>query len=106
MNEINYALNNLYATASPWTAADHAIADRISDYWVNYISTGAPIGNGLQYWPSKLLGNPRGYGIGRCLDLDSDFHEGEVWVHEELLWEMVRLTHSMTTDYPVGKAEM
>lgn len=51
MSEINYAFNNLYATDSPWTDADYEIADKLSDYWVNFISTGDPNGGSLPEWP-------------------------------------------------------
>lgn len=51
MSEINYAFNNLYGTDSPWTDADYEIADMLSDYWVNFISTGDPNGGGLPSWP-------------------------------------------------------
>ncbi|KAJ5946523.1 hypothetical protein N7454_003362 [Penicillium verhagenii] len=50
-SELNYALNNLYAVDSPWTIEDYEIADKLSDYWVNFISTGNPNGDGLPYWP-------------------------------------------------------
>ncbi|CAN8104790.1 unnamed protein product [Discula destructiva] len=58
MSEINYAFNNLYATDSPWEAADYEIADRLSDYWVNFISTGDPNGEGLPNWPSNSAEDP------------------------------------------------
>ncbi|KAJ4419123.1 hypothetical protein N0V82_005136 [Gnomoniopsis sp. IMI 355080] len=56
MSEINYAFNNLYATDSPWTADDYAIADKLSDYWVNFISTGNPNGGNLTNWPANANG--------------------------------------------------
>ncbi|KAI9708071.1 MAG: hypothetical protein M1820_004275 [Bogoriella megaspora] len=53
MSEINYAFNNLYATDRPWEDADCAIAERLSDYSVNYISTGDRNGAGLPTWPAN-----------------------------------------------------
>jgi carboxylesterase 2 len=53
MSEINYVFNNLYATDSPWTAEDYAIADTMSSYWANFIANGNPNGDGLAEWPAS-----------------------------------------------------
>lgn len=51
-SEIQYAFNNLYATPElEWTDDDKAIADKMSDYWVNFISSADPNGAGLASWP-------------------------------------------------------
>lgn len=50
-SEMNYAFNNLYATDLPWTSQDYEIADKLSSYWVNFISSGNPNGKGLSHWP-------------------------------------------------------
>lgn len=50
-SELNYAFNNLYAVDSPWTTEDYEIADKLSSYWANFISTGNPNGKGLPTWP-------------------------------------------------------
>ena len=57
-SEINYVFDNLYATNRPWTAEDHAIADRMSSYWVNFIKTGNPNGGGLPAWRTFSPGSP------------------------------------------------
>lgn len=49
-SEINYALNNLYDTDLPWEAEDYVIADTLNAYWVNFIKTGNPNGEGLVSW--------------------------------------------------------
>ncbi|WP_405988346.1 carboxylesterase/lipase family protein [Streptomyces sp. NBC_00986] len=49
-SEINYFLNNLYATDRPWTAEDHRIADTVSRYVVNFAATGDPNGPALRQW--------------------------------------------------------
>lgn len=46
-SEINYVLNNLYDTDSPWDTVDYEIAARMNEYWVNFIKTGNPNGDGL-----------------------------------------------------------
>ncbi|KAJ5544341.1 alpha/beta-hydrolase [Penicillium frequentans] len=51
-SEINYVLNNLYATDKPWTAEDYAIAKNMNAYWANFIKTGNPNGKGLVSWPA------------------------------------------------------
>ncbi|KAJ5279847.1 hypothetical protein N7478_005219 [Penicillium angulare] len=50
-SELNYAFNNLYATDLPWTSKDYEIADKLSSYWANFISSGNPNGKGLPQWP-------------------------------------------------------
>lgn len=57
-SEINYAFNNLYATDSPWTSEDYEIADKLSSYWANFISTGNPNGKGLANWPEATAKKP------------------------------------------------
>lgn len=49
-SEINYVLNNLYGTDLPWTAEDYAIAQKMNGYWVNFIKSGNPNGDGLEPW--------------------------------------------------------
>jgi carboxylesterase 2 len=52
-SEINYVLNTLYDTTStPWTAADYKIVRTTNQYWVNFIKTGNPNGEGLVNWPT------------------------------------------------------
>jgi para-nitrobenzyl esterase len=50
--EILYAFNNL--NAFPWLVDEHdqQVADLMSGYWLNFIKTGTPNGNGLPRWPS------------------------------------------------------
>ncbi|KAJ5947279.1 alpha/beta-hydrolase [Penicillium verhagenii] len=49
-SEINYVLNNLYATDKPWNAKDYEIAAKMNGYWSNFIKTGDPNGDGLVHW--------------------------------------------------------
>ncbi|GIK05794.1 hypothetical protein Aspvir_009907 [Aspergillus viridinutans] len=51
-SEINYVLNNLYATDKPWTTEDYTIAKTMNQYWANFIKTGNPNGDGLVSWPA------------------------------------------------------
>ena len=50
-SEINYVFNNLYATNRPWMDEDHKIADIMSSYWANFVTSGDPNGKGLPTWP-------------------------------------------------------
>ncbi|KAF3770834.1 alpha/beta-hydrolase [Cryphonectria parasitica EP155] len=50
MSEIQYTQNNLYYKQWDWEAADYEIADIMNAYWVNFIKTGNPNGDGLAQW--------------------------------------------------------
>ena len=49
--EVPYVFDNLRFVQRPWEPVDHQIADRLSAYWVNFIRSGDPNGNGLATWP-------------------------------------------------------
>ena len=49
-SEIPFALHNLYTWKEDWTDADKKLADRMSDYWVNFARTGNPNGVSLPQW--------------------------------------------------------
>ncbi len=51
-SEVPYVFNNLDLLKRPWQAADRRTADRMSSYWVNFITTGSPNGKGLSRWPA------------------------------------------------------
>ena len=49
-SEVPYVFNNLKMMDRPWTKADSTVADMVSSYWVNFVTTGNPNGNGLPVW--------------------------------------------------------
>jgi para-nitrobenzyl esterase len=50
--EVSYVMDNLkFLNNRPFEPADHALAKLMSAYWVNFIKTGNPNGNGLAAWP-------------------------------------------------------
>ena len=49
--ELEYVFNNMLPNRS-WTAADRALADTMSSYWVNFARIGNPNGAGLPAWPA------------------------------------------------------
>lgn len=65
--EITYAFDNLDLLDRPWTDEDRDIAKTISSYWVNYIATGNPNGEGLPIWPQY---DPN---IPQVMDLGTDY---------------------------------
>ncbi|KAJ8119717.1 hypothetical protein ONZ43_g3393 [Nemania bipapillata] len=51
MTEIQYTQNNLYNEYyGSWEAEDYQIATTMNNYWVNFIKTGNPNGEGLVQW--------------------------------------------------------
>lgn len=50
-SELPYVFDNLNQSPRPWTEEDRKIAEIMSNYWVNFISTGDPNGDGLPHWP-------------------------------------------------------
>jgi len=50
--EVCYVMNNLkFLNNRPFGSIDHALANLVSDYWVNFVKTGTPNGKGLPDWP-------------------------------------------------------
>src|SRR5439155_26758530 len=51
-SEVPYVFASLSHSNRPWTQTDRDIADKMSGYWVNFVSTGNPNGKGLPQWPA------------------------------------------------------
>jgi para-nitrobenzyl esterase len=50
--EVCYVMDNLkFLNNRPFEPADHALAKLMSGYWVNFVKTGSPNGDGLPEWP-------------------------------------------------------
>ena len=49
-SEIPYVLNTLSGSDRPFQPIDHKIAEMMSSYWVNFVTTGDPNGGGLPAW--------------------------------------------------------
>ena len=48
--EVPYAYDNLRFVNRPWEPVDNHLAEVMSDYWVNFVKTGNPNGDGLPHW--------------------------------------------------------
>lgn len=51
-SDIPWYFNNQKKLNRPWTEDDLVLADKVSSYWVNFVSTGNPNGEGLPVWPA------------------------------------------------------
>lgn len=78
-SEINYVLNNLYATTdTPWTSEDYSIAATMNSYWANFIKTQNPNGAGLVNWPSVSTSNSSTNSTPMVQYVGNDFKNGRV----------------------------
>src|SRR5712691_4379566 len=51
-SEVPYVFNTLNRSHRPWQPADRAIAQTMSTYWTNFVTSGDPNGPGLTSWPA------------------------------------------------------
>ena len=49
-SEVPFALRNLHTWNRPWQAMDRTVEQAMSNYWINFIKTGNPNGNGQPKW--------------------------------------------------------
>jgi para-nitrobenzyl esterase len=56
--ELWYVFDHLDQQPWRWTAADRALADAMSSYWVNFARSGDPNGPGLPRWPRFERASP------------------------------------------------
>jgi para-nitrobenzyl esterase len=54
--EISYVFGN-FTAAMPASAADRAVSEEISSYWVNFAKTGDPNGGAKPHWPAFTMSN-------------------------------------------------
>lgn len=55
-SELWYVFNSLrpgIPPLRPWEDLDYEIGERMNNYWVNFIKTGDPNGNGQPFWPAS-----------------------------------------------------
>jgi len=73
--ELRYVFNTLPETASQ---VDKDIADLISDYWVQFATTGDPNREGLPYWPAYDVETQQHQIIGADVGQGSNFRRQEL----------------------------
>jgi para-nitrobenzyl esterase len=56
-SEVPYVFNTLGQSDRPWRDEDRRLAGMMGSYWVNFITTGDPNGNGLPRWPAFASGS-------------------------------------------------
>ncbi len=63
-SELPYVFDNLNQSPRPWTAEDKKIEKIMSDYWINFITTGNPNGKELPHWPAFRKTRPETMELG------------------------------------------
>ncbi len=76
-SEVPFALHTLHLWKRPWREVDFAVEKTMSDYWVNFVKTGNPNGEGLSEWSvyDKSSGNIMEFGDKS--KLSPGLHKGE-----------------------------
>jgi para-nitrobenzyl esterase len=75
--ELWYVFDHLNQTRWNWTAADYKLADRISQYWINFARSGDPNGRALPHWPAftnrggKVLALGEPVAVSQVANIDS-----------------------------------
>lgn len=70
--EIAYAFNNTHTLRSEATDRDQQLADIMSDYWVNFATSGNPNGDGLPQWQAYTEAEPNYVELDGTARADSD----------------------------------
>ena len=88
--EMWYAFNSLregVPAVRQWTDWDYELAEKMNQYWSNFIKTGDPNGDGLAYWP--VADENMGY---------IQLGDG-ISTHEDELTDLEKLMMDYTTSY-------
>jgi para-nitrobenzyl esterase len=51
-SELPYVFGSLFTLQRPWSDTDRKVSQVLMGYWVNFINTSDPNGNGLPRWPA------------------------------------------------------
>lgn len=81
--EILYAFDNLHQREGVYTDVDHALAEVISGYWVNFAKTGDPNGDGLPRWNPYNEDNEPYMDLGTMPKPGNHLREKELDFHEK-----------------------
>jgi para-nitrobenzyl esterase len=57
-SEVPYVFSSLHRSNRPWQPEDLAVAERMSSYWTNFVTSGDPNGSTLDAWPPFRTGAP------------------------------------------------
>jgi para-nitrobenzyl esterase len=83
--EFSYALHTLHNWSRPFEQVDYDLEQAMSDYWVNFVKTGNPNGQGLPEWPVFDPENPLVIELGT-----------EVKIRAMPYWEQMKFMESLS----------
>ena len=84
-SELPYIFDNLNQSPHPWMKEDEKIAETMSSYWTNFITTGNPNGKGLPKWPAFKEAPEKTMELGDTMKLQPIFSKEKFDVLKKLL---------------------
>ena len=84
-SEVPFALHTLHLWKRPWREVDYAVEKTMSDYWVNFVKTGNPNGEGVPEWGAYDKSSGSIMEIGDKSQLQKGLYKGEFDFLEETI---------------------
>ena len=77
-SEVPFALHTLHLWKRPWREVDLRVEETMNNYWVNFVKTGNPNGEGLPQWKAYEKPSGRVMEIGDRVHLTHGIYKKEL----------------------------